>query len=122
MENKIETSLDDYKLMLKTVEKALKKDSIENILKYDEETHTAKMSGICGYLSRVIKVDVLAFKFLYVSYVLTDWLCDMKYILRINTFIYEEYTNWDKRLRILREFKEFLIGKINEIENKENNS
>lgn len=104
-------------LMLKVVEKALEKDSIKNILKYDKKKDSAKIKGLCAYLLSVAKIrfrqdrEVCFYCVDYVHYgKFHDWLID-NYIV-IEGYIYPEYNEWGKRLEVLKLYKAHLESLI----------
>lgn len=97
--------------MLKVVEKALEKDSVKNILKYDKDTKRAEIDGLCNYLVLVSNSMNLDFSDMCRINagrhhgVMHYWM-HSNYIFKC--YIYPSCEDWDKRLKILRKFRTYL--------------
>lgn len=107
--------------MLKVVEKALEKDMINNVLKYNHETNTAEYGGLCIYLLIVscsIDADCSEQEIneleCYIQ--LTGFYRWLKIKYDMNrSYMYPLCQNWKERLEVLKLYKahiESLIKKM----------
>lgn len=103
--------------MLEVVDKALEKDMINNVLKYDKKKDIAKSAGLCSYLLDVSKMCFNNEEGAYVKCVdciiygkFKEWLKD-NYTDR-EGYIYPEYNEWGKRLKVLELYKTHLESLI----------